>query len=136
MYSVKPDYMRNHGDPPKDPWMAGETPGVPVNWYRQNELGSVPPSGWGIAWDEPWADRVVIMPIPFNIIGGLIWKFRNWLKWPGFIIQCAQHEGILKRDMVVENQRLREKVEFLRTRVGHLEHQVAPYPIGDREGPH
>ena len=65
-----------------DPWEAGKIPG----WIRgTREVNTMMPQCWGSAWFDPWTGTQVIMPIPFNVLGGLIWKFRRWLKWPGFI---------------------------------------------------
>ncbi len=67
--------------------------------YRQINEGMMIPNGWGVAWSRPEMRAEVILPIPVNIIAGLIhrwyWCIVRGVS-PGLVEQFmtdANHQG-------------------------------------------
>lgn len=47
---------------------------------RKLTLGDVIPRGYGVAWVRWSAPTAVLLPIPFNLIAGALYRLRNWVK--------------------------------------------------------
>jgi hypothetical protein len=67
-------------------------------WIDDRLAESIPyPKGYGVAFKEWFTGRLLLAPMPFNIlIGGLIWGY-HWLRI-GFASWCWKHRpGMVRR---------------------------------------
>ena len=76
------------------------------------EMGSRPPRGWGLAWRDLRTGRAVALPIPLNLLAGLVRR-----------IYLSMQAGISPAELDAlrsENAARLREVEVLRKRIDQI----------------
>lgn len=48
------------------------------------------PRGYGVAWVSWSSPTAVLLPIPFNLIAGVLYRLRYWAKYPRNLVACPE----------------------------------------------
>ena len=63
--------------------------------------GAMIPRWYGVAWHAHNRDATVVMPVPLNIVAGLVRRFWQWLQFGWLKPSVLDHTGRFTRDDVL-----------------------------------